>query len=123
MLGLFGKRSPQKCPIPESSQKLLKTAFPPLVNHFGETKIRTKKAVGPQQTEYPIRYDGETSAAWATLEMIASQTEVHPHLVTLDFYEDEKTDLSTGSPTGSKLYLGKDANTNPVTELPWEKEN
>src|SRR5258708_2761404 len=123
MLGLFGKRSPQKCPIPESSQKWLEQAFPPLVQHFGEEKIRAKKVLVPHHTDFPIRYDGETSAAWETLEIIAAQTEVHPHLVTLDFYEDEKTDLSTGSPTGSKLYLGSDANTNPVTELPWEKEN
>lgn len=107
MLGLFGKSSPRKCPIPDASQKWIDTAFPLLVRLFGEEKIKHKKVLTPHYSDFPIRYDGGTQPAWDTLYILAGQMEVDPDSITLDIFTDVTTSLTTGSAMdGGKFYLG-----------------
>jgi len=117
MLGIFGKSAPRKCSVPESSQKWIEQAFPSLVEFFGDEKIRNKKVLVPHHTDFPIRYDGQPATAWDTLHIVAMQMDAHPDDITLDIYADERNALSTGAPTGDKIYLGTDENTNsPATD-------
>jgi len=114
MLSIFGKSSPRKCPIPEASQKWIETAFPFLIQFFGEEKIKHKKVLVPHYTDFPIRYNGGPQPAWDTLHIIAAQMEVDPDSIMLDIYTDVTRTLSTGSHMGGRFYLGSDDN--PDTE-------
>lgn len=71
----------------------------------------------PGNVLFPIRYDGQTTPAWDTLHIVATQMDVHPDDIMLDIYADERNALSTGAPTGTKIYLGTEENTSsPATD-------
>lgn len=121
MLGLFGKSSPRKCPIPEGSQKWIETAFPFLIRLFGEEKIKHKKVLVPHYSDFPVSYDGGTQSAWDTLHIIATRMEVDPDDITLDIYTDVTRTLTTGSAMGGKFYLGDYDNTDTAdTDLVYQ---
>jgi len=118
MLGLFGKSGPHKCPIPESSQKWIESAFPFLVKLFGEEKVRQGKVLVPHHSDFPIRYNGDPQSAWDTLHIVAARMEIDPGDVMLDLYTDGTTSVSTGSPMGTKFFLGSDENTDSTDARP-----
>lgn len=107
MFGLFGKsNAPHKCPIPEASQKWIETAFSFLVKLFGEVSVKNRKVLVPHLSDFPIRYDGGEKPAWDTLHIIAAQMEADPNDIVLDIYADETSAVSSGSPLGTKVFLG-----------------
>jgi len=118
MLSLFGKSQSHKCPVPEASQKWIETAFPFLVKLFGEEKIRHKKVLVPHHSDFPIHYDGGVDAARNTLDIVARQMDVTPDDVMLDIYTDGTRSISTGSPMGGDIFLGREEHTDDNTEIP-----
>jgi len=110
MFGLFGKRSPPQCPVPETSRQWLDRSFPFLIQRFGEEDIKHKKILVPHYTDFPIRYDGNESTAWDTLHILTGQMGVSSKDITLDIYEGERTGIG-GNQT---IYLGNYKNVNPT---------
>jgi hypothetical protein len=110
--------APRPCPVPEASQKWLENAFSLLIDLFGEDPIRSRKVLVPHHTDFPIRYNGDISTAADTLQIVASQMEVAPNDILLDFYEDSKS-VSTGSLFGGEIHLNNYKNISASSGLYW----
>jgi len=116
---MFG---PPRRPIPEASQKWLDEAFSWLIMLFGDERTRDRKVLVPHPTDFPIRYDGGVQAALDTLHILAVQMEVNSDDILLDFYEDGKSSLSTGSPFNSFIPLMGYKNLTSSAGLYWGKQ-
>jgi hypothetical protein len=101
MLGLFAKRSPRQCPVPEFSHSWLEKKFSFLVDRFGEKQIKQQKILLPDSTDFPVSFDGSDTSAWNTLKILAARMDVSPDSITLDIYKGGRTGVVCGHPDDS----------------------
>ena len=114
--------APRPCPVPEASQIWLENAFSLLIDLFGEAPIRSRKILVPHHTDFPIRYNGDAGAAADTLRIVAPQMEVDPNEILLNFYEDGKSSVSTGSPFNSYIPMTGYKNLSASAGLYWGRQ-
>jgi len=106
MFGLFSKKDPNRCPVPEENRLWLERSFSLLVNIFGKEKIKERNILFPHHSCFPIKYNGEAETATETLKIVAKQMEVEFDDIELNLYNQGLSEISTGSPlNGGRIFL------------------
>lgn len=105
MFGFFKIKRPNTCPIPEDNRIWLENSFLMLLDFFGKENTRQRKVLLPHHSCFPIKYNGDEQTAFDTLKIVASQMEVPFEDITLEFYDENVKEISTGSPFGQGIYL------------------
>jgi len=82
------------CPVTEQNRLWLEEAFLLLQDFFGIENTRLRKVLIPDYNNFPVKYDGTAQSAYDTMEIVATQMEVAPDSIELDFYDDEDNQIS-----------------------------
>ena len=93
------------CPVHQQTRIWLENSFLTLLNFFGEQQTQYRKVLTAERNHFPIRFDGSERAAFETLRIVATQMEIPPDQITLDFYDENLRRITEGTPGG--LYWGK----------------
>lgn len=93
------------CPVSEYNRLWLENAFSVLLDFFGKENIQQRKVLIPHYADFPVLYDKTEQSAYETMKIVASQMEVPFENIELNFYDDRVTEISSGSPFGTDLYL------------------
>jgi len=121
MLGLFKKDSAPQSPLKDDRRQWVESTFQWLTGAFGRQAILDRKVLVPHYSDFPIRYNGDPQTATDTLDIVSSQMEIAPANIDLNIYDDTINQLSTGSPTGSRLTVVAEGE--PPTDEPWPERN
>ncbi|HXB05776.1 MAG TPA: hypothetical protein VNW04_01635 [Puia sp.] len=122
MFGIFKKDLAPQCPLKEDRRQWVEHAFHWLTTNFDKEGILHRKVLLPHHSDFPIRYNGDPQTAHDTLHIVATQMQIDPADIQLNLYDDTINAISTGSPNGSKLYLGA-ADSEPQTDEPFYGRN
>jgi hypothetical protein len=123
MFGLFNKKDPNKCPIPEERRLWLEESFSLLVSFFGKEKVTQGKILVPHYSCFPIKYDGSIESAAQTLRIVAAQMDVAFDEIELTIYREKVNDISSGDPWGGRIYLNSAANDKSAAGLYFGKDD
>lgn len=93
------------CPVHQQTRVWLENSFLTLLNIFGEQVTLQRKVLTPEHTDFPINFDGSERAAAETLMIVATQMDISPENITLDFYDENLRRITDGTPDG--MYWGK----------------
>lgn len=85
------------CPIPEESRDWMEDAFTWLLNQFEKEKIIARKQLRPVAEDFPIKFNQMEDDAHALLPLIASQMEIDPNLIILDFYDQSLIEFGSAA--------------------------
>lgn len=96
---------PDACPVDEDVRIWLEQSFQRLLEIFGLENTLSRYVMVPDRVHFPIRYDGSERSAFETLKIVATQMEVPPAEITLDFYDETLRRVTEGTPGG--FYWGK----------------
>ena len=121
MLGLFKKDSTPQSPLKDHRRQWVESSFQWLTTAFDKQAILDRKVLVPHYSDFPIRYNGDPQTATDTLEIVAAQMEISTTDLELDIFDDTYNQLSTGSPTGSKLTVVAEGE--PPANEPWPAVN
>jgi hypothetical protein len=105
MLSLFKKDNPPQSPLKDHRLQWVESAFQWLTDTFDRESILARKVLIPHHSDFPIRYNGNPQTATDTLAILAAQMDIAFPDIQLTIDDDTINQLSTGSPTGSKLIL------------------
>ncbi len=106
MFGLFKKRDPNFCPVPEDVRLWIEDGVLFLLGIFNEEKIKNRKILTPHINDFPITFNSDEQTAFDVLKIVSKQMEVDVNEIELEFYEDGLTEISSGHFMGQPLYLG-----------------
>jgi hypothetical protein len=104
MFGLFGNNKIE-CPVEESKRLYIDKCFRWLVWSFGKETIKSRRILTPEQSDFPIVFDGDEAAAWEVLDIIAPQMDLEVDAIELDFYIQPNLELKTGSAFENRVFL------------------
>jgi len=121
MSWLFGNDK-DTCPIEESQRQWIDNALLWLLKAFGEENIIAKKMLTPSFEDFPIKFNGEHQTTIDTCNIIASQMDINPADISLDIYEEGREEISTGSPTGVRIFMQNDNAGKSTSGLYWGKQ-
>jgi Peptidase family M48 len=93
------------CPVHQQTRIWLENSFLTLLSIFGEQRTQYRKVLTAERSDFPIKFDGSEQAACETLKIVATQMEIPPDKITLDFYDENMRRITEGTPSG--LYWGK----------------
>jgi hypothetical protein len=96
---------PDGCPVDEDVRIWIEQSFQQLLAIFGLDNTLNRSVLVPDNAHFPIRYDGSKRSAFETLQIVASQMELPPVAITLDFYDETLRQITEGTPGG--VYWGK----------------
>ncbi|WP_018628839.1 hypothetical protein [Niabella aurantiaca] len=88
---LFNKKGNN--PIDTETEKWMNQAFSWLIKQFGESDLKSKDVLTPDQKYFPIRYDGTMSSLQATAVIVASQMGIDVKEINLQVYENNIHEL------------------------------
>lgn len=124
MFGIFKKDAVPESPIKPDRRQWVEESFQWLEKAFGREAILHRRILTPHHSDFPIRYNGDPQTANDTLDILAGQMELALPDLELHFYDDTVNQLSTGSPTGSKLTLATaDDEPAAATTPSWQGRN
>jgi hypothetical protein len=109
------------CPVSEHSRIWLEDAFLLLLNFFGKENIQQRKVMIPHYFDFPVPYNRTEQSAYETMKIVANQMEVPIDCIELDFYDDQVSEISTGSPFGRGIFLEADKGEQYPAGLYWGK--
>lgn len=121
MFGFSKIKRPNTCPISKDNRIWLEKSFLMLLDFFGKENTQRRKVLIPHHSCFPIKYNGTEQTAFDTLKIVASQMEVPFEEIQLDFYNENVTELSTGSPFGQGIFLKAEKDDNGAAGLYWGK--
>ncbi|HEY4111156.1 hypothetical protein [Puia sp.] len=116
MFGIFKKDLAPQSPLKDDRRKWLEESFHWLTTSFQHQSLLRRKVLTPHHSDFPIRYNGDPQTAADTLDILAAQMEIAPDDIILEFYDDTINQISTGSPTGTKLSLASFSSADQPTE-------
>ena len=121
MLGLFKKDSAPQSPLRDHRRQWVEDAFRQLTAAFGPQAIPGRKVLVPHYSDFPIRYNGDPQTATDSLDIVAAQMDIAFADIELSIDDDTINQLSTGSPTGTKLIIVAEGE--PPADEPWPETN
>jgi len=108
MPGFFRKNNKEpQSPIKAEMRQWMEASFRWLMKSFGENEIKNRKILTPHYSDFPVRYNGTPETAEQTVKILASQMEIDSNEITLFIYGEGESEVSTGSPLGTKLFLSQ----------------
>lgn len=93
----FFRKSPVVCPIPEENRIWMEEAFTWLLDQFDREKVITRKILRPVTDDFPVTFNQTEDDAYALLPLIASQMEIDPALIELDFYDQSLMEFGSAA--------------------------
>jgi hypothetical protein len=122
VFGFFNHRRKQECPVNEEIRVWIENTFIWLIKKLGEEKIKNVRTLLPIEDHFPVKSDDTTQIVNSVLKTVATQMDVDPEQIIIDFYQEEPLELkgdfgytlfSQPDPEESYsagLYQGKDEN-------------
>jgi hypothetical protein len=93
MFKKFKKEPIPQSPINDDRRTWVEENFHWLTTHFDPHSILNRKVLIPHYSDFPIRYNGDPQTADETLNIVATQMEIHPSQLTLTLQDNR---ISTG---------------------------
>ena len=113
----FFRKKPTPCPVDEKTRLWMDKAFKWLWHTFGEDLIRSKHTMLPDDNHFPIVFDGGREAASHALIIVATQMDVNPDDIILDYYAELNRNIGTGGLGGGELFIKYEKDTPPSSGL------
>jgi hypothetical protein len=119
MLHFFRKEEIPRCSVSEESRLWLENSFQWLADTFGKEQICSTSVLTPHFKDFPIAYNGETTSAQQTLQIVARQMSVPMDDIQLDFYEQGVREIDAGGLFGNRIFLKDDERDKLSAGLYW----
>lgn len=122
MFKFFNNRRKQECPVDEEIRIWIENTFIWLIKKLGEEKIKNCRTLLPIEDHFPVKSNDATQIVNTVLKVVATQMDVDPKQIVMDFYQEEPLELkgdfgytifTQQEPEDSHsagLYQGKDEN-------------